>query len=305
MDDDEFAKIMAGAQQFDQQATREKNRFKRKLRGLRELRPKKTFKARAVEARESGLSTKIPEKNIGFKMLSKMGYKKGMSLGKTFKGRVEPVGFTVRDKTAGLGTEGELRRRKAMKQKFASVIAKVQTQLRGNFRTHQSELLKRTKLKRHIVKMKACCENLDRSAGIEENPEGIWRDEAKVDTLLNLPPAPLHALPKSFGPTETYRDNQLEYGIFGEIITDDYFEDEDNTGFGSGKLAVQEDDKEWLKCAPLQTLEAHLRKGNLYMRKQHMYCFWCCAKYKSDNEMQKYCPGIEEDLHDVGALDQL
>lgn len=307
MDDDEFAKIMAGAQQFDKNATKEKNRWKRKLRGMREGPPKKTFKVRAVEARESGLSTKIPEKNIGYKMLSKMGYKEGMSLGKTFKGRVEPVGFKLRDKSLGLGREGELRRRMAMKQKLSSAVAKVQTQLRGNFRTQQAEILKRTKLRRHIVKMKACCENLDKSAGIKENPEGIWRDETEVEKLLNLPPPPPHALPKSFGSSRTHYNNELEYGIFGEPITDDYFEDDDNTGFGSGKLSIQESmvDKQLLKHATVQTLEAYLLKGIMYMRKQHRYCFWCCDKYKSDIEMEAYCPGIEEDLHDVGSLDQL
>ncbi|XP_010257429.1 PREDICTED: G patch domain-containing protein 11 [Nelumbo nucifera] len=47
----------------------------------------------------------IPQSNIGFKMLKKMGYNPGSSLGKNGNGRADPVGIEIRRSRAGIGSE--------------------------------------------------------------------------------------------------------------------------------------------------------------------------------------------------------
>lgn len=60
-------------------------------------------------ARAEGLEQQIPESNVGFAMLQKMGYKKGQGLGKEKQGMAEPVPIAldrIEDhKKAGLGRE--------------------------------------------------------------------------------------------------------------------------------------------------------------------------------------------------------
>ena|ERR1700761_7541072 len=36
----------------------------------------------------------------------------------------------------------------------------------------------------------------------------------------------------------------------------------------------------------------------VYLREDHWYCFWCGAKYKSSEEMDEQCPGVDEEAHD-------
>jgi hypothetical protein len=52
-------------------------------------------KSAAVERREQAMATPIPEDNLGFSMLSKMGYSAGEGIGRGGAGRAEPIPILV------------------------------------------------------------------------------------------------------------------------------------------------------------------------------------------------------------------
>lgn len=63
-----------------------------------------------AEARRNAV-TRIPEHNIGFQMLRRMGYEAGKGLGKSGEGRVEPVSASLKLDRTGLGVVSEERER--------------------------------------------------------------------------------------------------------------------------------------------------------------------------------------------------
>ena len=57
----------------------------------------KPLKVHEVEKRNEKLNKALDESNKGFALLSKMGFKKGMGLGKEGQGRVEPITIDLKN----------------------------------------------------------------------------------------------------------------------------------------------------------------------------------------------------------------
>lgn len=51
------------------------------------------------------MNTAISSDNVGFKLLQKMGYKEGNSLGKSHEGIKEPINVVLKESTSGVGRE--------------------------------------------------------------------------------------------------------------------------------------------------------------------------------------------------------
>ncbi|KAI8899103.1 hypothetical protein BC833DRAFT_619723 [Globomyces pollinis-pini] len=79
---------------------------KKRQRILNEQMQKSYIKPKKVKLQEDlneSLALPLPPENKGFKLLSKMGYKPGMSLGKQSDAIVEPIGFTLKSDKQGIG----------------------------------------------------------------------------------------------------------------------------------------------------------------------------------------------------------
>ncbi|KRT79843.1 hypothetical protein AMK59_8335 [Oryctes borbonicus] len=88
---------------FNRSQKRTHEQYKQKL--DEKVKKPKTYHEQEKEAREKGLSTAISSDNIGFKLLQKMGYKEGKSLGKNDSGIKEPINVALKESTSGVGRE--------------------------------------------------------------------------------------------------------------------------------------------------------------------------------------------------------
>ena len=134
---------------------------------------RKKLKHRMEEERNKGLATPISSSNIGFKLLSKMGYRDGMS------SKTQPVEITIRDGKSGLGVvERKERRSEALSQRMASQKVCRKDAFKRSLR-HKS---RHKQLVRDIRRSALICQNLDVKAEVNlHNP--LWcRAEQLGDT---------------------------------------------------------------------------------------------------------------------------
>lgn len=225
--------------------------------------PTKKLKVRMEEERNKGLAKPISENNIGFKLLSKMGYKNGMIIGK--KNNVnknkndnndpnkqiilkEPISIKIRDKNSGLG----IHEAKERKVEALSILIKTQKMKRNNlFKQSIRQKSKHKGLIKDIKQSMIICENLDIQNDVNlTNP--IW-----------------------FKDKEEHKKQ----------ATDEYEQDED-------------EDIDEIAMLSFNECQDKLKEILIYLRCQHIYCYWCGIKYKDEQEMDKSCPGNDKSLHD-------
>ncbi|XP_018330334.1 G patch domain-containing protein 11 [Agrilus planipennis] len=106
------------------------------------------------EIREQGLQTAISSENKGFKLLEKMGYKAGTSLGKSEKGVTQPIRIEVKLGNKGLGHKTLLEERKRKK-------TEVNINTERNFKASKIEKNELHILKKDLYKAQKACEDLD------------------------------------------------------------------------------------------------------------------------------------------------
>ena len=155
--------------------------------------PTKKLKVRMEEERNKGLAKPISENNIGFKLLSKMGYKNGMIIGKNNNKNdnlrdcddqnkqillKEPIKIKIRDKNSGLGIH-EMKERKV--EALRNLIKTQKTQRNNLFKQSIRQKSKHKGLIKDIKQSMIICENLDIQNDVNlRNP--IWyKEEQKND----------------------------------------------------------------------------------------------------------------------------
>jgi hypothetical protein len=93
-----------GFDKIEQQKVNNKNyhdRAKERRETVGSIAP--TFDTQQVSNTTSSVNKPINQENIGFKLLSKMGWKEGTGMGKTQSGIKEPINTTILKKSVGLG----------------------------------------------------------------------------------------------------------------------------------------------------------------------------------------------------------
>jgi hypothetical protein len=134
--------------------------------------PTKKLTVRMAESREEGLGKELGSDNLGFKMLSKMGFRAGNGLGPNEAGRTEPVKVTMPGGRGGLGrTEEEKRREDAA---FAAAKAEEVTN-RGHWQEHQKQRFRLRRLSAVAAKAALAVRALDESAGLPRSE--LWPAE--------------------------------------------------------------------------------------------------------------------------------
>ncbi|XP_022901297.2 G patch domain-containing protein 11 [Onthophagus taurus] len=118
----------------------------------------KSYKEQEKETREIGLNTALPSSNVGFKLLQKMGFKEGESLGKSSTGIKEPVPIIVTESSSGVGREKENKDVLAKKEELKE---KNLEQKEQEFKQAISERNMMYILSRDYYKAQRACEELD------------------------------------------------------------------------------------------------------------------------------------------------
>lgn len=145
------------------------------------VKPKKVLEA---EKRVEGLNVAISSENKGFALLSKMGYKPGMALGKKGEGRCEPVPIELKTGRGGLGREIEVKR-KLEDMRMKSAIShekrqKIMSEEKRHFVGRMRNKFSEQRVNSDLYKSQKVCADLDARIGLTD-PDRIffWPDSYK------------------------------------------------------------------------------------------------------------------------------
>lgn len=155
---------------FNKTEKRKHDLHKKKVE-LQTVKKPKSYHEREKETRESGLNTAISTENKGFKLLEKMGYKAGTSLGKSMTGIVEPININLKETSSGLGRESHIK--EVIETKRKNKVDKLK-HVEHHFRTAYAEKNASRTLAKDICKAQRICEELDARKGIEEPLEEFY-----------------------------------------------------------------------------------------------------------------------------------
>uniref|UniRef100_A0A915C6N7 G patch domain-containing protein 11 n=2 Tax=Parascaris univalens TaxID=6257 RepID=A0A915C6N7_PARUN len=230
------------------------------------------------ELRESALSTPICEDSKGFALLTKMGYKPGMSLGRKKEGieegMKEPIVIDIKTCRTGLGHKAEeeekKKQRSVLLKKHMAARAKTQQFLLGDFRKRQRTASILKQLIGDIMKSRKACEELDSRNGFE----------LPVDP--HFWPIYKEGIEEEQNPSKKTRlvDEEHDNFIFK---------------YPNGKFAPAE-----IQLNELHENDLIDRLDNItaYLRDKHFYCVWCGCKYESIGELSQQCPGSTRARHE-------
>ncbi|KAJ8323737.1 G patch domain-containing protein 11 [Batrachochytrium dendrobatidis] len=123
-------------------------------------------KEQAQQQFELGLQTHIPESNVGYKMLLKMGYQKGESLGTSENGLVEPIQVAIKANKSGLGTEDEVATKRKRTDAEALQIDQEQTHARNSFRSKMNEQFDLKRIESDLKKARMSVMTMDERAKV-------------------------------------------------------------------------------------------------------------------------------------------
>ena len=142
----------------------------------RAKRMKKGYKEMEQEARDEGLATKLDSSNKGFALLSKMGYKPGMRLGKDESGISDPIPVQVKEGRSGFGRD-ETMRKLAMEK--CRIIEKRTKEIVDDFdpaafRAQMREKHLARRLESDLYKAQKSCRDLDEKKEYEEPAESFF-----------------------------------------------------------------------------------------------------------------------------------
>ncbi|CAG9760352.1 unnamed protein product [Ceutorhynchus assimilis] len=123
------------------------------------------------ENREIGLSTAISNENKGFRMLEKMGFMPGDTLGKSRPGIKEPIDIVLKQGTSGVGRESHIKEVQARKQQYRVKNLK---HYEMQFRVANKERKNFAQIRKDFFKAQKICEELDFRSKIKDPIEDFF-----------------------------------------------------------------------------------------------------------------------------------
>ena len=147
----------------------------------------KSFKELQKDTRETGLKTEISSDNLGFRLMAKMGYKKGQGLGKNSTGRVEPISVKLKSNRGGLGKEAREKERKDRKKKAQLAALKARQKsgqiLQEDFCFRMRNQFKYKTFTRDLYKSQKVCHTLDLNSNWDAPLIDYYWPEAVMNPL--------------------------------------------------------------------------------------------------------------------------
>lgn len=213
---------------------------------------------------QEALSKPLAEENKGFKLLAKMGYKHGQSLGKISSSDcagsgvmhsrlTEPIGITLKTDRQGLGRQAALeelneRRRKIreqrLKKEFGGETSIEEFRRRTNQKCEEKFVLNALK------RCQVTCETLDLEANLNK-PELPW-----------------------FWPERATENTDSD--------------EEDPTN--KDDVTEKEKQEEFSNSEKLEMLTR-------YICTSYLFCYWCGVRYNNEQDLNDSCPGLTKDDH--------
>uniref|UniRef100_A0A183BJU9 G patch domain-containing protein 11 n=1 Tax=Globodera pallida TaxID=36090 RepID=A0A183BJU9_GLOPA len=245
---------------------------------------------------EEGLSNPICSGSKGFKLLAKMGYREGMSLGRRAEEGprldsrlMEPIPIQFKTDRAGIGLEEDTReKRKNLCEAHMESMrrrAEMEEELACDFRRRKRFAMEQKQLISEIQKLRKTCHEMDTTRSIKKLPDEFWF-------------WPIYSRKKECV-EETTDDSE---GSVGVKRTKKELSDEDDDPvvdelytYGNGEKAPMAINFYEFDNLGLQE---SLAKISSYMREVHFYCLYCGCAFTSSEEMDKECSGIAREDHE-------
>ncbi|VDK78173.1 unnamed protein product [Litomosoides sigmodontis] len=241
---------------------------------LRNL-PKRSEMERKM--RDDALAKPVSENSKGFLLLSKMGYKPGMSLGVEKEGCSRgikvPISLELKTNRTGLGHDAEedekRKQRMDLYQRVVLEKAKANEVLIDDFSIRKRSAARMKQLLKDLKQSRKVCQELDARNGLELPISSHFWPVYKV---------------KNEEDSSSKKKRTEESECITECFT--YF---------NGKVAPVD-----LNIDELSENEIAERLTELtrYLCDTHCYCLWCGAQYDSKEELENGCPGRTRNDHE-------
>lgn len=263
--------------------------------------PKAEIAADESAAREAALETALDSSNKGFRMMAKLGFKQGETLGTRADARAEPIRVTMKEDRGGIGLDAE--RKRKLRDEAEREGKKVKAE-EGDYRERVRVEREVKRLEGMVIGAMSVAERLDEGRDMQ-----AWEDDDRPQKDKGKPPSTEARGLKNINllwrglvkhRREKEREKRMKYDLYQSLSRLPTYEDpdedkDDKLAFGKEEEEVDEDDSE-LECFnALDPLDRLMRIVE-YLRQTYHYCFWCKYQY-SDSEMDG-CPGITEEDHD-------
>ncbi|KAG8218378.1 hypothetical protein J3R82DRAFT_3998 [Butyriboletus roseoflavus] len=209
--------------------------------------------------------------------------------------RAEPLPLNEWSGKKGIGL-GKRTRSPGASDRLAKMAKMAEDASKENFRDFSRREYEERRAEARLTPAQRTCTTLDETAGITFNV--LWINPNDVDSI---PKGLVDALLEY-----TQGISLVPSGRDARRCTATRTGDEDDNASNDHNemnKAIQQED------FPVETVEeaAHFfRLGPqdrlslvlTYLRDKYAYCFWCGTKYEDDGDLEKHCPGPNEDDHD-------
>lgn len=264
--------------------------------------PSKAELARQAElARDEALKTSLPTTSKGFQMMAKLGFKAGSALGKEGNehARTEPLGVVVKEGKAGVGMEGERKRKFREEVGEGEDVTNKKRETVGEFRERQGR-------EREEKRSEGLCWGAMKVLeGLEEehttNVEDPGKGGERVEKKTTKPTKQVNVLWRGLfrDRQEKEREKRMRYDLHQSLSRNAAYDDpdedkQDRQAWGEEEEEIEEEDPELEEFNALEPAE-RLSRMVEYLREKWRYCFWC--KFQYPDETMEGCPGLTEDEH--------
>lgn len=283
---------------------------------------------------EESLDTALDSSNKGFKMMAKLGFKPGMTLGKQSEeghgaGRKEPVKVVMKEDRGGIGIDLEKKRK--LKEEYEKVEKK-QKISEYDYRERMRADREEQRCESMVIGAQKVAERLDGEKEESEETEAEAETESRekdgdcsAQDQLDSTSAPrrpktkrkqkalrhIPVLYRSLARKRLEDKNKetarqlMQRSLSSRLPTyaedpsedaDDKFARGADSGFDGFEVELEDEEDTELEEFSLLPAAERLEKLVQYLREKHCYCFWC--KYQYPNAEMEGCPGQKEEDHD-------
>ncbi len=277
------------------------------------VKSKQEREADEAAAREAALSASaLDASNKGFKMMAKLGFKPGQTLGKTEGARTEPIHLAMKEDRGGVGLDSEKKRK--FREQVEHEAKKVKAE-EGDYRERLRLEREAKRMEGQIIGAQKVAEKFDTEVDGEvadpksaEPVEDGDEETVKAPKKQTRPLKSLNILWRGLARhrLEQERERRLRYDLHQSLSRLPTYEDpdedeDDKRAIGAGDASkvleeeVEEEDPELEEFNSLEVAE-RLKRLVEYLRQTYHYCFWC--KYQYPDSSMDGCPGLKEEDHD-------
>lgn len=287
------------------------------------VKSKAELAAEEEATREKALSRSLldeaaAKKSKGLAMMAKMGFKGGALGAGDGTARTEPIAVEIKEDRGGVGMESE------RKRKLREAAERFEEEVKEGKRVKVDPLEYRDRIRQEreaaraqsqVFAAQRLAERMaeEKELGIRDGEvvEGADAQERKKKLATGATSRPLKSIDVLWRGLvrhreEKERDRKMKHDLEQSLsrlptYEDDQEDDDDRTALGKKQIVyataedLDEEDAELDEFNELEDAEK-LRRLVEYLRKEHLYCFWCKFTYP-DQEMEG-CPGLTEEDHD-------